>query len=271
MTELVIVAGATAASVVALMFGVWIAGLIRRDASIVDTFWGLGFVMIASIANVLSHGYAPRRFLVLMLVGFWGLRLAWHIALRSVGRGEDPRYAAMRAKFGDAFWWKSLFVVFVLQGVLMWVIALPILVVQTADGPARLGVVDGSGLLVFAAGLIIEMTADQQLVEFRARPENRGRVLDTGLWRWSRHPNYFGECLIWWGLWLLCSSAPFGFWTIVSPIVVTVLLVRVSGVPMLEGHLRTNRPGYDDYVRRTSAFVPWFPKQPEQADGGSNL
>lgn len=270
MTELVIVAGATAASVVALMFGVWIAGLIRRDASLVDTFWGLGFVMIASIANVLSHGYAPRRFLVLMLVGFWGLRLAWHIALRSVGRGEDPRYAAMRAKFGDAFWWKSLFVVFALQGVLMWVIALPILVVQTADGPARLGLVDGLGLLVFAAGLIIEMTADQQLVDFRAKAENRGRVLDTGLWRWSRHPNYFGECLIWWGLWLLCSSAPFGFWTIVSPIVVTVLLVRVSGVPMLEGHLRTTRPGYDDYARRTSAFVPWFPKQPDQTNGASN-
>lgn len=267
MNALKAVMGVTAAAVAALMFLLWLASLMKKDASIVDTFWGLGFVMIASIANVLGDGFDGRQFITTMLVGLWGLRLSWHIALRASGLPEDSRYRSMRERAGGGFWWKSLFTVFLTQGAVMWVVSWPIQYAQMAAAPSSLTMWDGLGLLLFAAGFILETVADEQLRHFKTEPNQAGRVMDRGLWRYSRHPNYFGEAVLWWGLALPAAALPGGGWTIVSPILMTLLLLRVSGVPMLEPHLKATRPGYEDYVRRTSAFIPRAPRAEAPSTG----
>jgi steroid 5-alpha reductase family enzyme len=195
-------------------------------------------------------------------VGLWAARLGWHLFRRNRREGEDPRYARWREEHGQAFWWVSLFKVFWLQAGILWVVAWPLLVSVTASEPT--GWVALGGAAVFLSGFLTEAVADAQLRAFRADPANQGEVLDTGLWRYSRHPNYFGNAVLWWGLWLLAVDAG-GWWTVFSPVVMTFLLLKVSGVSLLEEDIEERRPAYAEYVRRTSAFVPMPPKSPENA------
>lgn len=237
----------------------WLVSLRLRDASIADPFWGPGFLLL-TLTYLLGGGEPSRRgILVTGLVAAWALRLGIHLWKRNRGHGEDPRYAAMRERHGDRFGGVSLFTVFWLQAVILWVVALPIFGGVTGSGP--LGAWDVAGAVLVLSGLIVEAVADAQLARFRADPVNRGRVLDTGLWRYSRHPNYFGDAVLWWGFFLLSvgAGAP---WTVPGPLLMTFLLLKVSGVALLERTLVSGRPGYAEYVRRTSAFVPWFPRTP---------
>ena len=240
----------------------WMLSLTLRDASIADVCWGLGFVLLAWLYCVLSPALTPRSWLVAALITLWGGRLALHIFRRNHGKGEDPRYQAMRASHGPAFWWRSLFTVFWLQGVILWFVALPLLVAARASQPAALTVVDALGVLLFAVGFAFEVVGDYQLARFKAEASNRGTVLDRGLWRYTRHPNYFGDATMWWGLYVIAASTPGGWLTVLSPSLMTLLLLRVSGVTLLEEGLKASKPGYREYIARTPAFFPWFPRVP---------
>ena len=249
------------AALVGAFLVLWLLSLPLRNASIVDAFWGSGFVLAAFAVTFADGGAGagPRRTLALALVSAWGLRLSLHLLRRNAGHGEDPRYAAMRRGHGQRFWWVSLFTVFLLQALLVWLISAPVQV-AVADPSTALGPLDAAGGLVWAVGLLFEAVGDWQLARFRRDPASRGRVLDTGLWRYTRHPNYFGDACAWWGLGLigLAAGAP---WSLLGPALMTFLLVRVSGVALLEKDIAVRRPGYRDYVARTNAFLPWFPRK----------
>ncbi len=241
---------------------VWVLSVRLRDASIADVCWGLGFVLLVWLYCVLSPVLTPRSWLTAALVTLWGTRLALHILRRNHGKGEDPRYKAMRAAHGRSFWWHSLFIVFFLQGALLWLVALPLLFAVSAREPAALTIVDGVGVLLFAIGFGFEVVGDAQLARFRSEPTNGGKVLESGLWRYTRHPNYFGDAMLWWGLYVLAAATPAGWLTVLSPSLMTLLLMRVSGVTLLEDGLKASKPGYRDYIARTPAFVPWIPRAP---------
>lgn len=238
----------------------WIASLIKKDASIVDIFWGLGFVVLGFIYFVLSiESFADRKTLLLILVGLWGLRLSYHLARRNWGRGEDPRYHAWRKQHGASWWWKSFFQVFMLQCLLMWIISLPLLAAQYPDTP--LNILDWIGMIVWGVGFFFEAVGDWQLQDFKSDPANKGKVMDRGLWRYTRHPNYFGDAAVWWGHFLIAAAASaYGWITLFSPLLMTFLLMRVSGVTLLEQNMKT-RPGYQEYIGRTSPFFPTMPKK----------
>ena len=239
---------------------VWMISVRRRDASVADICWGLGFVLLAWLYCFLSAALTPRSWLVATLITMWGARLSLHIFRRNHGKGEDPRYRAMRASHGPAFWWRSLFTVFWLQGAILWFVALPLLVAVRAARPAALTAVDGLGVVLFAVGFGFEVVGDSQLARFKAEPSNRGKVLDGGLWRYTRHPNYFGDATLWWGLYVIAAVAPGGWLTVLSPALMTFLLMRVSGITLLEDGLRASKPGYRAYMERTPAFFPWLPR-----------
>lgn len=246
-----------------LVFAValWLLSLAARDASLVDRFWGLGFIVICIAGLRWFEPVTLHKVLLAALVFLWGARLSVYITWRNWEQGEDYRYRAMREKHGRSFAWKSLFTVFLLQGALTWFISLPIQLVLAAEDTLPIDswpVIVGT--VVFVAGLLFETVGDWQLARFKARPENRGQVMDQGLWRYTRHPNYFGEAVLWWGLFLVALPAPNVMYTILSPVVMTLLLLKVSGVPLLEKRMVETRPGYAEYVRRTPAFLPWKPK-----------
>jgi steroid 5-alpha reductase family enzyme len=231
----------------------WGVSVLKHDVSIVDRIWSL-LILSAALAYALGVGLKmPRTAMVLVLVSVWALRLSLHITLRGWGEPEDRRYQAIRARNEPGFQWKSLYLVFLLQGGLAWVISLPLLAALSSDRP--LSWLDVLGSLVWLVGFLFETIADWQLARFKADPSNRGRVLDTGLWRYSRHPNYFGEFLVWWGFFLIALAAG-GWWSLISPLLMTVLLLRVSGVTLLEQDIVERRPAYRDYMRRTNAFFP---------------
>jgi steroid 5-alpha reductase family enzyme len=252
--------GVTLAALITTFTLVWVASITLRDVSIVDIWWGVGFVITAWLYCVQLNAFEPRPLMVAALITVWGARLASHIYRRHRGQPEDRRYAAIRRNHGQAFWWRSLFIVFWLQAALVWFIALPIFVVAYGRGPSDFTVNDIAGLICFAIGFAFEAIGDAQLERFKAYPANRGRVLETGLWRYTRHPNYFGDALLWWGVYLIATSVPGGWLTIWSPVTLTVLLLRVSGVTLLERGLIISKPDYAAYVARTSAFVPWRPR-----------
>ena len=233
---------------------VWIRSLGRRDVSIVDSAWSFLILVPALAVVVLLPQTGARTMLVLGLAALWAVRLSAHILLRHRGQPEDRRYQEIRRRNEPGFAWKSLYLVFGLQALLGWIVAWPLMAAVASLAPWS--TLDAWGLGVAAFGIVFESAADAQLARFRADPGMRGRVLDQGLWRYSRHPNYFGECCFWWGLWLAAAAAG-AWWTIVSPILMTVLLVKVSGVPLLEADMRRRRAGYAEYVRRTPAFIPW--------------
>jgi steroid 5-alpha reductase family enzyme len=254
--------GANALLVAGLMLATWLVSLSRRDASIVDVVWGFGFAAIAKVSSFLAGGVPARRVLVTCLAMVWGLRLAAYLLWRNQGKPEDFRYQAMRRHWGPRFPLVSLVTVFGLQGLLMYTISLPLQLACAAHAPERLGAFDALGVLAWLVGMVFETVGDAQLASFRADPANAGRVLDTGLWRYTRHPNYFGDCLVWWGFFAIAAGSPGGVWTVVSPILMTVLLRRVSGVTLLERSLARRKPGWAEYAARTNAFLPGPPRRP---------
>jgi steroid 5-alpha reductase family enzyme len=244
---------------IALVCGVlWLVSLIRRDASIVDIFWGIGFVVVAWLTFGISRVNAPKAVILAFMVTIWGLRLAGYLAWRNLGKDEDYRYAAMRKRHGNRFPVVSLVTVFGLQGLLMWIISLPIQVgISSADGWNGFAT---AGMVLWLVGWFFETIGDFQLARFKAQPSNKGRVMSQGLWRYTRHPNYFGDFLVWWGLYLVALTSDSFWWTIIGPLLMSFLLIRVSGVRLLESSLRQRVDGYEEYVRNTSPFFPLPPK-----------
>jgi steroid 5-alpha reductase family enzyme len=251
---------AAAAAVAAVMLITWLLSLPLRNASIVDITWGLGFVVVAWVVRMQGDTNTTRQWLLVAMVTIWGLRLGGHLFLRNHGQPEDYRYRAMRKRFGDRFPIISLVTVFLLQGVLMWVVSLPVQLGQVSDTP-DVGVIAAIGVVVWMVGLFFETVGDFQLSRFKRDPSNEGKVLDTGLWRYTRHPNYFGDCCAWWGIAIVAAESATGAWGIIGAVVMTVLLLRVSGVALLEKSLSKRKPDYQAYVDRTSAFVPMPPKR----------
>jgi steroid 5-alpha reductase family enzyme len=252
---------ASALAIAGLMLATWVVGLALRDVSIVDIVWGLGFVLVAWVALAVGDGSHDRRLLLAVLVTAWGLRLAGYLARRNLGKGEDYRYAAMRRHYGGRFPLVSLYLVFGLQAVLMWTVSLPLQASAGEPTPAGLELADWIGVAVWATGLAFEAIGDAQLARFKADPASAGAVMDRGLWRYTRHPNYFGDFLVWWGIGVIALGTGEAWWSLAGPLVMSVLLIRVSGKGLLEKTIGRRRPGYEDYVRRTSGFVPLPPKR----------
>ena len=248
-----------AAAIFVMVTALWAVSVAVRDTSIIDIFWGAGFVVVAWVSFLVADGSAGYRWLLAALTTLWGLRLTAHLANRNLGHGEDFRYAKMRERHGSRWPLRSLWSVFWVQGILMWVVSLPV------QGGASLG--SGTpgwaawvGVAVWAVGLFFETVGDLQLSRFIADPANRGRVMDRGLWRYTRHPNYFGDFSVWWGIWIVALAAG-AWWTAVGPLVMSLLLIKVSGAGLLEKSLSKKREGYDEYVARTSGFFPLPPRR----------
>jgi len=234
----------------------WIVSLPLRNASIVDIFWGAGFIVIGLFYLVKSPQTPDfRGLLVLALTVIWGLRLTLHLAVRNTGAGEDFRYAAWREETGPAFWWKSFFKVFLLQAVVLWIVSSPMLLAWRDSGKPAITLLDVIGIGLWIFGFVFESVADLQLALFKRDPANKGSIMNTGLWSLSRHPNYFGEAVLWWGIGIVALSAG-GWLALIGPALITFSLVRVSGVAMLDAGLVERRPGYAEYIRTTPAFLP---------------
>lgn len=235
----------------------WVLSLLIKDASIVDIFWGTGFVLVTWAYSIFTGETSARQWLILALVTIWGLRLTLHLAKRNLGKGEDYRYQKWRNEEGKRWWWLSYIRVFLLQGLIMWIVSLPLLGAQfmTSD----LNILDYVAVLVWLIGFIFEAGGDWQLSQFRSNPANKGAVLQSGLWHYTRHPNYFGDAVQWWAFYLIALSAG-AWWTIISPVIMTFFLMRVSGVTLLEKSLKKRKPEYQAYIDKTSAFFPMPPK-----------
>ena len=243
-----------------MMLFLWFLSLGLRNASIVDIAWGSGFVLVAWVSVLVGNGNSERGILIAVLATIWGARLSVHLAWRNIGHGEDFRYQAMRKHHGGKFWFVSLFQVFVLQGVLMWVVSLPLQLGQVDTTPS-LGLLSIIGSAIWLIGILFESIGDLQLARFKANPQSTGKVLQTGLWRYTRHPNYFGDCLVWWGLAVIASESASGRFGFIGAGVMTILLLRISGVAFLEKTIVRRRPEYLEYQRVTSAFIPRYPKR----------
>jgi steroid 5-alpha reductase family enzyme len=247
--------------IVVLAFFTWIASRVQRDVSLVDRMWPILIASAAAVCVLTLPAHTGRAGWMLVLVMAWGIRLCVYVTVRNWGHGEDRRYQAIRARNQPNFEFKSLYLIFGLQSVLAWIVAAPFLPGARAAQP--LGALDAVGIALAAIGIAFEAIGDSQMAAFKADPANKGRVMDRGLWRYTRHPNYFGEACTWWGLWLVAIGGAgwSGAWTIVSPLLMTVLLLRVSGVSLLEKDITERRPAYRDYIARTPSFIPWLPRQ----------
>jgi steroid 5-alpha reductase family enzyme len=245
------------AALVMLTFCTWLVSLAKRDVSIVDSVWSLMILLAAAVYALALPQASDHTGIVLALTALWALRLAGYITWRNHGAGEDRRYQDIRARNQPHFEWKSLYLVFGLQAVLAWLVSLSLLAAMA--GVRTWDWLDTLGVAVVLFGIAFETLGDAQLAAFKAKPEHRGRVMDGGLWRYTRHPNYFGECCVWWGFYLMALSAG-GWWALVSPLLMSVLLLKVSGVTLLEKDIAERRPDYRDYIVRTNAFFPGRPK-----------
>jgi steroid 5-alpha reductase family enzyme len=254
----------SAVGVLGTMAVAFVLGRILHRYRDIDVFWPLGFVVVAVIGYLTTSG-APeadvvQRTVLLLLTALWGVRLSFHLAMRSRGEGEDPRYAAImrRAKGSEVLY--GLVVVYGLQAILMLFVSLPVTVGMHAGSP--LGILQVLGILVWLVGFGFETIGDAQLEAFKRDPENAGKVMDQGLWAWTRHPNYFGDACVWWGIFLVASAGGWGLLTVLSPLLMTRLLTSVSGKPLLEARMAKTRAGFADYVERTSSFLPRPPRRP---------
>jgi steroid 5-alpha reductase family enzyme len=244
------------AIMLAAAFCTWLLSVYRRNVAIVDSLWSL-MILLGAYTYALGVGaLGQRAVLILGLATAWALRLSTHITWRNWGHGEDRRYRAIRARNEPHFAVKSLYLVFGLQALLAWIISLPLLGAML--NPRSLGVFDALGTALWLMGFGFESVADWQLARFKSDPASQGQVMDRGLWRYARHPNYFGDFCVWWGLYLIAMAAG-AWWSIAGPLAMSVLLMRVSGVTLLERDIGERRPQYADYVRRTNAFFPWPP------------
>lgn len=238
---------------------IFIAACIKRDNSIVDIAWGTGFIIVAMLTFFLKAEFAIRHILVTALIFIWGLRLALHIGIRNKGRGEDFRYAKWRKDWGKWFYIRSFLQIYMLQGLLLLLIAYPVILINHTE-ETGIVLLDILGLIIWLLGFFFEAGGDYQLSKFKRKTENKGKIMTQGLWRYTRHPNYFGETSMWWGIFLIALSVRNGWTAIVSPLVITFLLIKVSGITMLEKKYVGN-PEFERYAERTSAFFPWFPKK----------
>jgi steroid 5-alpha reductase family enzyme len=245
------------AAIVVIAFATWLTSLYKRDVSIVDSVWGLLIFGAACAYTAALDEIGPRGLWILVLAAAWSARLSVYITWRNWGEEEDRRYQEIRKRNEPHFKWKSVYLVFGIQSALAWIVSLPLLAGLASEQAPNM--LDALGIALCIFGLVFETVGDLQLVQFKSRPKNRNRVMDEGLWRYTRHPNYFGECCVWWGFYLIALAAG-GWWAILSPLVMTILLLKVSGVTLLEKDLRERRPGYRDYIARTNAFFPGPPR-----------
>jgi steroid 5-alpha reductase family enzyme len=244
-----------------LMTSLWIVSVILKNVSIVDLFWGIGFVLVTWFYFLNSDGFDIRKIIISILVSLWGLRLSSYLTWRNYGKGEDFRYKQFRQNYGEKrYWWISFFQTFLLQGVLMWLISAPLLGAQYYGQEKNINVFDFTGIFFWTIGFIFEAGGDWQLAVFKANPDNKGKLLDTGFWRYTRHPNYFGDSSVWWGYGFICFAA--GSWLpALGSVLMTLLIIKVSGVVLLEKTMKEQKPLYKEYIEKTSAFIPWFPKK----------
>lgn len=244
-----------------LMTLLWLISIPLKNVSIVDIFWGIGYIVANSTYLFLSEEIYTRKLIVFVLVSLWGLRLSGYLLFRNYEKGEDFRYQEFRRHFGaKRYWWFSFFQVFLLQGSLIALVSLPLLGVNTYTEANDLNLLDYLALAVWLIGFFFESVGDYQLSKFKSNLDNKGKVLDTGLWRYTRHPNYFGDAAIWWsfGLFSMASGA---YWHIAGSLIMTYLIIKISGVSLLERSLNDAKPQYRNYMSKTSAFFPWFPKK----------
>jgi steroid 5-alpha reductase family enzyme len=238
----------------------WLFSLKIKDSSIVDIFWGFGFVVMAWFYLYLSENYTDRTYILSCMTTVWGLRLTFHIGSRNIGQPEDYRYQNFRKEGGESYWWISFFRVFLLQGLILWILSSIFFVSHRSD-LQELTLFDYIGVVFWAIGIFFEAVGDYQLRQFRKNPQNKGKVLDTGLWKYTRHPNYFGDSMVWWGFYLFAFSTQGGWMYFFVPAFMAFLLRFVSGVAMLEEQLIHTKKEYKTYMRRTSAFLPLPPKK----------
>lgn len=241
--------------------------LLKKRNDVADVAWGLGFVILAWVSFLLSGNSGTRGLVVNFLVSIWGLRLAWHIHSRNKGKTEDYRYLSWRKEWGNYFFLRSYLQIYILQGFLLFLIILPVFVIQN-NSVASLGWLDFFGVAVWLFGFYFEVVGDGQLAHFIKNPANKGKLMQSGLWAYSRHPNYFGEVTLWWGIWLLSLAVPNGWLTIIGPLTITLLILKVSGIPMLEKKMAEN-PQFAAYKRRVSVFIPLIPKHHEIKENNS--
>ncbi len=257
--ELALAAAAGAAAIFAAMLLLWLVSIPLKDASIVDIFWGPGFALAAWVAVAVAGGAPERKWLVAALTTVWALRLGFYLLWRKRGHGEDPRYTALINHLGaEKRHQITLTRVFLLQGVIMWIVALPVMAAPVWREP--LGAFACIGAAVWLIGFSFEAIGDWQMARFKADPANAGKVMDRGLWRYTRHPNYFGDACVWFGLWLIACDHPLGVALVISPLLMTYFLVKVTGKALLERRLKRAKPEYAAYVARTSGFFPLPPK-----------
>ncbi|WP_321322571.1 DUF1295 domain-containing protein [Labilibaculum sp.] len=239
----------------------WIWSILIKNVSIVDLFWGFGFVVVNAFYVFMSGELNARKILILILVSIWGLRLAIYLAFRNIGKGEDFRYQEFRRNYGaERYWWFSYFQTFLLQGILIMLVSLPLLGISRSEHSGNLNFFDYLGILIWLIGFAFEAGGDFQLSRFKRDPKNKGKVLDTGFWKYTRHPNYFGDSAVWWAYALL-SIAAGSYWQVIGSVVMTLLIIKVSGVALLEKTLNKSKPEYHEYIQKTSSFFPWFPKE----------
>ncbi len=249
---------AAAIAIAILMVGTWLVSLVLKNASIVDLIWGFGFVVVGWVTYLGSDTTSALSTLSLVLVTIWGLRLAVYLTWRNHGKGEDFRYVAMRKRWGQRFPIISLFTVFGLQGTIMWVVSLPVQLVMTKSD-SDIGLLAVLGAVLWAVGLAFEAIGDAQLTRFKSNPSNAGKVMNRGLWRYTRHPNYFGDACVWWGLAIIALTVT--PWGLVGATLMHLFLRRVSGVTLLEKSLVKRREGYAEYIKVTSPFIPRPPRK----------
>ena len=264
LTEIAVLLGLNLALILAVMTALWTLSLKLRDVSFIDAVWPMGMLLLALATFPRTDGDPIRKWLLLWLVGVWALRLGWHLYRRWRQLGADRRYvellAGAEASRGWGFGKTALLVVFLPQAVLAWLTSLPVQLGQVAFEPT-VGWLGWTGAVLAVIGIGFESIGDAQLAAFRKDPANKGRVMDAGLWKYTRHPNYFGDACVWWGLYLIAAESGPGLWSIVGPLFLTFTLTKWSGIGITEKAIHSTRPGYADYVRRTSAFIPWPPKK----------
>jgi steroid 5-alpha reductase family enzyme len=246
------------AAMLAVATATWVVSVLKRDVSIVDGVWAPMFVFAAAVYATGTDHSTERTAFILALVALWAVRLSGHIIWRNWGEPEDRRYRDIREKYEPHFALKSLGIIFWFQAVLAWIISMPLW--QALTVPVEVGAFDVLAVTAWTVGMTFESIADWQLSRFKANPANQGKVMDRGLWRYTRHPNYFGECLIWWGFYLFAVQAG-GWWTAAGPLLLNYLLLKFSGVPLVEHTIVERRPAYREYMARTNAFIPGPPRQ----------
>lgn len=247
--------------IIVMMTILWLFSIILKNVSIVDPFWGMGFIVLGGFYYLNAEGFETRKLILLFFLVIWGLRLSIYLGWRNLGKGEDFRYRKFREDYGvNRYWWISFFQTFLLQGILLWLISAPLLSTLLYTSKDTLNILDYCAIVIWVVGFIFEAGADFQLAHFKSDNANKGKLLTSGFWKFTRHPNYFGDAMVWWGFGIF-SLAAGGYVQILSSGIMTFLIIKVSGVRLLEKTLIEEKPDFKEYIEKTNAFFPWFPKK----------